>query len=284
MLKNICLGIDPNFDLLPKKMQPEIKPEIEQKLSFFTESVIDAAAGILSSVKFQLAYFEQFGLVGLKVLSKYINYAKNKGLIIILDAKRGDIGSTSEAYSEAYLSLKSDFEADFLTVNPFLGWDTVKPFIDMAIKNNKGLFLLVQTSNPGAEEFQQSVFKQQTLSENLANKIFQANKEAIEQGWENKFIKSDKFKYGPVGAVVAATKPEEAQKLRKLMPNTPFLCPGFGFQGGDMSMIKTFLNDDGTGAIFPMSRSLTYPKQTEIEKLGFMQAVKQQINNLNFAE
>jgi orotidine-5'-phosphate decarboxylase len=258
----IVVGIDPNFDLLPEYMRPRYleKYEINGKLWDFVKPVLDATHDLVCGVKFQSAYFEQFGSWGVRILAKSVQYAKSLGLIVIMDAKRGDIGSTSDAYAKAYLNSKSTFknfdftsylDSDAVTVNPFLGLDTMENFVE-ASKQGKGVFVLVKTSNPGSGFIQNAMIGDKTVSDKLAE--FVANQGEVSIGESG---------YSNLGAVVGATKVEESLHLRKIMKKNILLAPGIGAQGASIEDIKKLMDKDGLGVIIPISRGITYPTLKE---------------------
>lgn len=255
----IVVGIDPNFDLLPEHMRPRYleKYEINGKLWDFVKPVLDATHDLVCGVKFQSAYFEQFGSWGVRILAKSVQYAKSLGLIVIMDAKRGDIGSTSGAYAKAYLNSKSTFknfdftsylDSDAVTVNPFLGLDTMINFVE-ASKEGKGVFVLVKTSNPGSGFIQNAMIKDKSVSEMLAQYVAEQGDLSIGQSG-----------YSNLGAVVGATKVEESLHLRDIMKKNILLAPGIGAQGASVEDIKKLMDKDGLGVIVPISRGITYPK------------------------
>jgi orotidine-5'-phosphate decarboxylase len=258
----IVLGVDPNFDLLPEHMRPRYleKYEINGKLWDFVKPVLDATHDLVCGVKFQSAYFEQFGSWGVRILAKSVQYAKSLGLIVIMDAKRGDIGSTSDAYAKAYLNSKSTFknfdftsylDSDAVTVNPFLGLDTMDNFVE-ASKQGKGVFVLVKTSNPGSGFIQNAMIGDKNVSDKLAEFV-------SDQG----DLSIGKSGYSNLGAVVGATKVEESLHLRKIMKRNIILAPGIGAQGANVEDIKKLMDKDGLGVIIPISRGITYPKLEE---------------------
>ena len=258
----IVVGIDPNFDLLPEDMRPRYleKYEINGKLWDFVKPVLDATHDLVCGVKFQSAYFEQFGSWGVRILAKSVQYAKSLGLIVIMDAKRGDIGSTSDAYAKAYLNSKSTFknfdftsylDSDAVTVNPFLGLDTMINFVE-ASKEGKGVFVLVKTSNPGSGFIQNAMIGDKTVSDMLAEYVSEQGEFSIGQSG-----------YSNLGAVVGATKVEESLHLRSIMKKNILLAPGIGAQGGSVEDIKKLMDKDGLGVIVPISRGITYPKLEE---------------------
>jgi orotidine-5'-phosphate decarboxylase len=255
----IMLGIDPNFDLMPENMRPVVGDKVDfyNKLWYFCKTLMDQTHDLVCGIKPQSAYFEQYGTAGVEVLARVLDYARQLDLPILMDAKRGDIGATSDAYSKAYLSptiYGSDLESDALTVNPFLGLDTLEPFVE-STNNGKGIFILVKTSNPGASFIQDSLVNDETVSYALAKFVHDQRLNSVgELGYSN------------IGAVVGATQPEDALELRRLMPQTIFLAPGVGAQGGDIQAIKNLMDSRGLGVVVPISRGINYPKLQEDQK------------------
>ena len=261
----IMLGLDPNFDLMPESMRPVPgnKLETKEKLWLFCKMIIDQTHDLVCGIKPQSAYFEQYGVLGVEVLAMVLEYAKSLGLPVIMDAKRGDIGPTSTAYSKAYLEPSvygSDLESDALTINPFLGLDTLESFVNCC-NRGKGMFLLVKTSNPGSGFIQDIDDNGLTVSQNLADYLNNEGLESLGQSG-----------YSNLGAVVGATKPEDAQELRVRMPRTIFLAPGIGAQGGDVEAIKKLMDEQGLGVIIPISRAINYPKQADYQ--NYAEAVR----------
>lgn len=270
----LVVGIDPNFSLMPAELLPASAepPAVRNALERFGRLVVDATADLVPAVKPQSAYFEQFGTKGVEALASVVRYSREKGLLVILDGKRGDIDATSLAYAKGYLSgrtkvgaleLISDLEADCLTVNPFLGEDAVLPFVETAAEHGKGIFVLVKTSNPGSGFLQGLRTGDGTVSELLAQKIDE---------WGSGTVGASG--YGNVGAVVGATYPEQAAALRKLMPRAIVLVPGAGTQGGSVEAAKANLNPDGLGAVISISRSVTFPSPEEVAAAGYEGAVR----------
>ena len=270
----LIVGIDPSFSLMPAELLPATDNSIEVSKSLyrFSETVIDAVAETVVAVKFQSAYFEQCGSLGVAALAQAIAYAKSKGLLTILDAKRGDIGSTSSAYAAAYLGsknpmagslhIKSDLEVDCLTINPFLGIDSITPFVDACKETGKAIFILVRTSNPSAVDLQSLEKDGKSVSQHLATEIAELGAGLIgDRGFSN------------IGAVVGATYPEEARILRSHMPNALILVPGTGSQGGTIETAAANFTSSGLGAIISISRAITYPDATEIAPFGFQESV-----------
>ena len=267
----IVVGLDPNLSMIPEHI---MKKAIEEKgetleaaaeaVFLFNKGIIDSTYDLIPAVKPQIAMYEQFGVPGVAAFKKTVDYAKEKGLVIIGDVKRGDIGSTSTAYAIGHLgSIKMGnteivpFDEDFATVNPYLGSDGVKPFIDVCKERNKGIFVLVKTSNPSSGEFQDREIDGRPLYELVGEKV---------REWGDSFM-GDSYSY--VGAVVGATYPEMGAKLRKIMPRTLILVPGYGAQGGKGSDLKAFFNEDKLGAIVNSSRGIIAAyKQEKYSKCG----------------
>lgn len=274
----LVLGIDPSFALLPPELLPaEPTPAAAAgALDAFCRAVIEAAAGLVPAVKLQSACFEQAGTAGMEALARAMGTAREAGMLVILDAKRGDIGATSEAYARAFLDggielpgggfVPSDLAADALTVNPFLGDDAVAPFFAAAKRTGKGLFVLVKTSNPGSRMIMDGRGEGGTVSERLADFV---------EGWNAGCL--GESGYGLAGAVVGATFPEEAALLRLRMPRTVFLVPGVGTQGGTPETVKACFAVGGRGAVVPISRALTYPEPAEVAAHGFVGAVRARV-------
>ncbi len=258
------VGLDPKIDYVPRFILRDAYSKFDKTLHGMAEAIciynkmiIDEIFDIVPAVKPQSAYYEMYGIYGVEAYAKTIEYAKNKGLIVIADGKRNDIGSTAACYSTAYLGKTDDFRAfnpDSLTVSPYLGSDGIEPFIDDCKKYNKGIFILVKTSNKSSGQFQDLVTSDgKKVYEKVAEYV---NSISLENLGEN-------GAYGNIGAVVGATYPNEALELRKIMKNTYFLVPGYGFQGGTGESIKNCFNDDGLGAIISASRSIILAYKNE---------------------
>ena len=237
----VCVGLDPQLNKLPEGISRDPEGVLQ-----FCKGIIDAVKDTASCVKPQLAYFEVLHWEGFKVFWKVAAYAKDQGLMVIADAKRGDIGSTCEAYADTYLFEGSPVDA--LTVNPYLGSDGVQPFIERCTKNDKGIYVLVKTSNPSSGELQDLPAGDEVVHEHLAQLV---------ESWGAQHI-GPKTNLSFVGAVVGATYPEEMKYLRTLMPHIPFLIPGYGAQGGTAKDAAHGFQKDGTGAIVNASRSIIY--------------------------
>ena len=267
----ICVGLDPMLDYIPEHVLSKALEEFGETLEGAAEAIwqynkeiIDHVYDLIPSVKPQIAMYEQFGIEGLQAYVKTVNYCQEKGLLVIGDAKRGDIGSTSSAYATAHIgkvkvgsNRLTAFGTDFLTINPYLGTDGVKPFVDVCKEEDKGLFVLVKTSNPSSGEFQDRLIDGRPLYELVAEKVVEWGAQSMDGTYSN------------VGAVVGATYPEMSRILRKLMPNTYFLVPGYGAQGGTAEDLKPCFNEDGLGAVVNSSRGIIAAyKQDKYKKYG----------------
>ncbi len=237
----ICVGLDPMLSKMPEGVDKSVAGVKE-----FCIGIIDSVKDIAPIIKPQLAYFELLGWEGMKVFWEVAEYAKTQNLLVIADGKRNDIGSTCDAYADAYLSKDSPIDA--LTVSPYLGSDGVNPFIERCIKNDKGIYLLVKTSNASSGELQDLPVGDEALHEHLAQLV---------ESWAAQHI-GPESNLSFIGAVVGATYPEELKYLRTLMPHVPFLIPGYGAQGGGAEDTKYGFLPDGTGAIVNAARSINY--------------------------
>lgn len=279
----ICVGLDPMLSYIPSHIVQKAFAEYGETLEGaseavwqFNKEIIDYTYDLIPSVKPQIAMYEQFGIEGLKAYKKTVEYCQQKGLIVIGDVKRGDIGSTSSAYAVGHLgnvkvgsNVCSGFNTEFITVNPYLGTDGVKPFVDICNEENKGIFVLVKTSNPSSGEFQDKLIDGRPLYELVAEKVVEWGDASMDGAYSN------------VGAVVGATYPEMSKILRKLMPRTYFLVPGYGAQGGTAQDLKHCFNEDGLGAIVNSSRGIIAAyKQEKYSKFGpehFAEASRQAV-------
>ena len=241
-----CVGIDPDYDKIPNCYK-DIKLSKSQVIYDWACDVIDAVKDIVAVVKPQIAFYEMYGSEGLKIFEDIIKYAHDNDLIVVDDAKRNDIGNTAKAYAYAHLDNNGTINADFLTVSPFLGTDSLEPFIDTVKNNGKAIFVLVKTSNPSSNQISEAVNNNTSIMNFLANYV---NKEG------DSII--GKYGYSPIGAVVGATFPTEAKELRRIMHNNIFLVPGYGAQGGSAKDIINCFNEDGLGAIISSSRGILY--------------------------
>ncbi len=254
----IVVGLDPMLSYVPQHIIDKAYKDKGENLEgaaeaiwLYNKGIIDATYDLIPAVKPQVAMYEQFGIEGLKAFIRTIEYAKRKGLIVIGDVKRGDIGSTSTAYATGHLGKVSiggnefrGFDEDFITINPYLGSDGIMPFIEVCKQENKGIFILVKTSNPSSGEFQDRLVDGRPLYELVGDKVAE---------WGEMFMGTN---YSYIGAVVGATYPEMGKKLRSLMPKTVILVPGYGAQGGKAEDLKHYFNKDGSGAIVNSSRGI----------------------------
>jgi orotidine-5'-phosphate decarboxylase len=267
----ICVGLDPRFDQIPKALTEAALKEhgrtaeaVAAAFIAFNKAIIDAVADIVPVCKPQVAFYEEHGWRGMRAYEETIRYAKEKGLLVISDAKRGDIGATALAYARAHLCERVDpkdagFEADALTVNPYMGRDTLEPYLEAAASQGKGIFVLVKTSNPGSGEIQDMVTASiDTVSERVAALVHALGSTSV-----------GRCGLSDVGAVVGATYPEQAEHLRRIMPNTIFLVPGYGAQGATAKDAVAGFRKDGRGAIVNNSRLIIFAyKQEEYAKYG----------------
>lgn len=250
-----CVGLDTAFSYLPEEMKKGVKDfnGAAEAIKEFNKNIIDKVCGIVPSVKVQIAYYEMYGTAGMEAFEYTVNYAKEKGLIVIADCKRNDIGSTAGCYSSAYLG-KTDingeklraFNADMLTVNGYLGYDGVKPFAEDIKAYDKSIFVLVKTSNPSSGELQNLKLENgEYIYERMG---------ALVSEWGGDSIGG--YGYSEIGAVVGATHPEEAERLRKRFKHTFFLIPGYGAQGGSAQMLKVCFDENGLGGVVNSSRGI----------------------------
>ncbi len=262
----IVVGLDPVLESLPQELKekaftgsPSFEAAAASAILEFNMGIIDAVADLVPAVKPQVAFYEQYGPAGMQAYRDTCLYSSKKGLVVIGDIKRGDIGSTSRAYSNAHLGTVgsdstsySGFPTDIITVNPYLGDDCLKEFMDDVRRHDKGLFILVKTSNPTSSQIQNLVSEGRPIYEHVASMVNRWTEETV--GISG---------YSPVGAVVGATYPAEAEKLRALMPKAFFLVPGYGAQGGGGADVVPCFNGDGLGALVNSSRGIIFAWQNE---------------------
>ena len=255
----VCVGLDPVIGLLPEFIKKKAFEEfgvcekaVAEAFFEFNKTIIDAVYDLVPSVKPQIAMYEELGAAGVEAYIRTCAYAREKGLVVIGDVKRGDIGSTSRAYANAHIGRVSiedkefsSFDADFATVNPYMGSDGINEFLKCCKEYDKGIFVLVKTSNPSSAELQDLKVGEDTVYEIVAGKVNE---------WGSDLI--DNCGYSRVGAVVGATYPEIGRKLRSLMPKTYFLVPGYGAQGATGKDLKEYFNPDGLGAVINSSRGI----------------------------
>lgn len=261
----IVVGLDPQLQYIPASVQAAAFREHGETLAgagaavlAFNKEIVDHIADLVPAVKPQIAMYEQFGLPGLQAFKETVDYCRQKGLIVIGDVKRGDIGSTSAAYAAGHIGrvqvgsqTYEPFGEDFITVNPYLGSDGIRPFIEVCRATDRGLFILVKTSNPSSGEFQDQPVAGRPLYELVGEKV---------AAWGTECMGSH---YSNIGAVVGATYPAMGRALRALMPRTYILVPGYGAQGGRGADLACFFNEDGLGAIVNSSRGIIAAYQQE---------------------
>ena len=263
------MGLDPRFDMLPKCVTDKYDKTLEgvsKAILEYNKALIDETCDIIPAVKPQIAFYEMFGIPGLEAFKETCKYAKEKGMIVIADIKRGDIGSTAQGYSNAFLGKtkigdheESIFDVDFVTVNPYMGTDCVKPFIEDCKKYDKGIFILVKTSNPSSGELQD-------LKLENGKEVYMQVADLVEK-WGEDLV--GKYGYSSVSAVVGATYPEQLEQIRSKASHTYFLIPGYGTQGGKAEDIALGFDKNGLGGIVNASRSLMCAYKSEIWKNQF---------------
>ncbi len=275
-------GLDPKLDFIPDYIKEEAFAQYGKTLEgaaealfVFNQGLIDALCDIVPAVKPQAAYYEMYGWQGVRVLEKTIAYARSKGMFVITDGKRNDIGTTMEAYAKAHLGTTEvageSFEAfgsDALTVNAYLGTDGVKPVLNVCKAQDKGLFILVKTSNPSSGELQD-----RKLDDDLT--IYRTMGNMCEK-WGEEL--PGKYGYSGVGAVVGATYPEQLAELRKALPHTFFLVPGYGAQGGGARDVMPAFDENGLGAIINSSRGImcAWKKEEGLDPKEYAQAARRE--------
>ena len=285
------MGLDPRYDMLPKCVTNKYEKDLEgvsKAIIEYNKALIDETYDIIPAVKPQIAFYEMFGVHGIEAFKETCEYAKKKGMIVIADIKRGDIGSTAQGYSNAFLGKtpieekeKLVFDVDFVTVNPYMGTDCVKPFIEDCKKYDKGIFILVKTSNPSSGELQD-------LKLENGKEVYMQVAELVEK-WGEELI--GKYGYSSIAAVVGATYPEQLKQIRKATPHTYFLIPGYGAQGGKAKDIALGFDNQKLGGIVNASRSLMcayktsnkyneeeYAKATREEALKMKEELSSAIN------
>lgn len=268
----IVVGLDPMLSYVPEFIRKDAFEHYGETLLgaaeaiwAYNKAIIDATADLIPAVKPQIAMYEQFGIPGLVSYKKTIDYCREKGIVVIGDVKRGDIGSTSAAYATGHLGKitvgtkeYAPFDEDFATVNPYLGSDGINPFLDVCNANDKGIFILVKTSNPSSGEFQDRIIDGRPLYEWVGEKVNEWGGLSMDGAYSN------------VGCVVGATYPEMGRILRKVMPKAYILVPGYGAQGGTADGLKPYFNVDGLGAIVNSSRGIiaAYKKEPYLSRFG----------------
>lgn len=288
LIKNIkktnnptVVGLDPTLPMIPNYIKDEMfetygkTPKAVAHMFFeFNKQIIDVTYDLIPAVKPQIAMYEQYGVDGIATYIKTIQYAKEKGLIVIGDIKRGDIASTAQAYAGHIGITNIEGEkvdiwgADSITLNPYLGYDSIEPYMENCNQYDKGLFVLVKTSNPNSGQIQDLLVGEEKVYEKVAKLVGAWGQEAMGE-----------LGYSKIGAVVGATYPEEAKQIRKLMPNTYFLVPGYGAQGASAAQLKGCFNQDGLGAIVNSSRGIiaAYKSNQKYSEKDFAQASREAV-------
>ncbi|MBS4535885.1 orotidine-5'-phosphate decarboxylase [Clostridium sp. D2Q-14] len=255
----ICVGLDTRLEYLPEYIL-DSDITIEDKIFEFNKKIIDNTFDLVACYKVQIAFYESLGIEGLKAYSRTLKYIKEKGKISIADVKRGDISSTAQAYGKAHF--EGDFEADFITVNPYMGIDSVSPYFKYMENGSKGIFMLIRTSNKGSEDFQGINIKDRELFMKVSDKC---------KEWGENFIGKEGF--SSLGGVVGLTYPEEFLKIRRNNPNTFFLIPGYGAQGGSGKDIKEILKD-GICGVINSSRGIITAHKRKVEDEDFIRPIR----------
>ena len=265
------IGLDPRYEMIPEYIKNKYQKNLEgvaKAIVEFNKALIDATYDIIPAVKPQIAFYEMYGLEGMKAFEETCKYAKEKGMIVIADIKRGDIGTTAKAYSNAFLGKtkigeqeESIYDVDFVTLNPYMGIDAIKPFIEDCEKYNKGAFILVKTSNPSSGDLQD-------LKLENGEEVYTKVAKLVEMWGENL---RGKYGYSSVSAVVGATYPKQLEDLRKVAPHTFFLIPGYGAQGGKAGDIALGFDENGIGGIVNSSRGLMCAYKSELWKDKYTQ-------------
>lgn len=236
----ICLGLDTDLAYLPEDFYPELR--LKDRIFKFNQEIIDHTSDMVAIYKVQIAFYEQYGISGLEAYRDTLAYLRRKSSLTIGDVKRGDIANTGDAYARAHFS--GDFEADFITVNPYMGYDTLEPYLDYINSGQKGIFVLLRTSNPGAKDIESQMVASKSIYQMVGDTLSQMGKDYMGSSG-----------YSSIGAVVGATSPEELKTLRKDYPSMFFLIPGYGAQGGQAKDVALGL-EDGNGSVINSSRGL----------------------------
>lgn len=247
----LCVGIDPRLERMPAEITVGREGDVEAILTRFGHELLEVTAPYAACFKPQIAFFEAHGMAGLRAFAAIVQEARRRNLLVIGDVKRGDIGSTAAAYAQAFLVPGADLEVDAITINPYLGADALDPFVEQAAAAGKGLYVLVRTSNPGGADLQELTV------EATDTRVFQKVAAMVRSLGEPH--RSAATGLSCVGAVVGATTPAALDALRQEMPDTPFLVPGYGAQGGTAADVVPAFRADGSGAVVNASRSINYP-------------------------
>jgi orotidine-5'-phosphate decarboxylase len=263
------VGLDPSLALMPEWFAENFRngssaEEGARSLEEYGLLVLEAVHDLVPVVKPQSAFYEMYGSYGIRALENTIRRAKELGLVVLLDAKRGDIGSTAAAYAAAYLGEDAAVAVDAMTLNPYLGRDSLDPFLEQTARGTRGVFVCVKTSNPGAGDLQDLVADDA--------KIFLHVSRWIADAYGGQPV--GRYGYTPLGAVVGATYPDDALLLREALPRSLFLVPGFGAQGGDAGRLRAFFDEHGRGALVSASRAVLYPSVGTTDRRGTIAAIR----------
>lgn len=261
----VCVGLDFRIEFLPEYMEGTNIP-LARKIFEFNKAIIDSTQDLVACFKLQIACYEAYGMEGMKAYSETVKYLKEKDLLIIGDVKRGDISSTAKMYAKAHF--EGDFEVDFMTINAYMGEDCVSPYYEYVKDHNKGLFILLKTSNGSAKDFQDLIVDNEELYLNVAKKISE---------WGSDYIGTSKF--SSLGAVVGLTNPEDFEKIKKASPNTFYLIPGYGAQGGSSKELK-ILFKDGLCGVVNSSRGIIAAHKGVCEDKNFTDITRQAVINM----
>jgi orotidine-5'-phosphate decarboxylase len=264
------VGLDPRIELMPafiKSGRGALTPDVVRSaIRDFHELVLDTIAGLAAIVKPQLAFYEQYGSAGIQAFEDTVQAAKQRGLLVIADGKRNDVDSTAEAYAAAYLG-ETSFDVDAMTVTPYLGPDSMLPYLDACRRHGKGIFVVLKTSNPGSRDYQDQILQ------GTGRPLYESIAQTIRDFGEGQIGESG---YSSVGAVVGATFPEDARRLRALLPHAFILVTGYGTQGASSEGAAACFNGDGLGAIVNSSRGITYAFGNEsVTKEKFVKSVRE---------
>jgi orotidine-5'-phosphate decarboxylase len=264
------VGLDPRIELMPafiKSGRGALTPDVVRSaIRDFHELVLDTIAGLAAIVKPQLAFYEQYGSAGIQAFEDTVQAAKQRGLLVIADGKRNDVDSTAEAYAAAYLG-ETSFDVDAMTVTPYLGPDSMLPYLDACRRHGKGIFVVLKTSNPGSRDYQDQILQ------GTGRPLYESIAQTVRDFGEGQIGESG---YSSVGAVVGATFPEDARRLRALLPHAFILVTGYGTQGASSEGAAACFNGDGLGAIVNSSRGITYAFGNEsVTKEKFVKSVRE---------
>lgn len=266
----VCVGINPILEQMPTNIT-RLDSSIEEKLYLFSKDIVNGVKDEVAAIKLQMAFFEQYGLEGIKAYTRIAEYIRKKGVFLISDVKRADIGGAAKAYSKAYIEKGAPFESDAITINPYFGSDSNREFYDTAVLNDKMVFQVIKTHNPSSEELQDVLVKGEPIYSLIAKKLKE----------DTNYLK----KYETVGAVIGTTDVNELKVLRDILKDRMLLISRYGFQGAGLDKIKYAFNDDSLGAIVNSSSKIMYAYQslkTDVSEGAYIAAkkMKEELNKL----